>query len=98
MVVPNYTYLKLKIPKPKGIITVGPTYQRTFECNVECFQFAETIIRSERHHAEPRSENQDVRESSKCAASSFEPAEDIKDAVIFDDDRTLCIGMALDPK
>jgi hypothetical protein len=26
MVVPNYTYLKLKIPGPKGIITVGPTY------------------------------------------------------------------------
>jgi hypothetical protein len=26
MAVPNYTYLKLKIPGPKGIITVGPTY------------------------------------------------------------------------
>jgi hypothetical protein len=53
MVVPNYTYLKLKIPGPKGIITVGPTYQRTYECNVECFQFAEVIIRSERLRAEP---------------------------------------------
>jgi hypothetical protein len=31
MVVPNYTYLKLKIPGPKGIITVGTTNQRTFE-------------------------------------------------------------------
>jgi hypothetical protein len=28
MDVPNYTYLKLKIPSPKGIITAGPTYQR----------------------------------------------------------------------
>jgi hypothetical protein len=27
MAVPNYTYLKLKIPGPKGIIIVGPTYQ-----------------------------------------------------------------------
>jgi hypothetical protein len=26
MAVPNYMYLKLKIPGPKGIITVGPTY------------------------------------------------------------------------
>jgi hypothetical protein len=25
MVVPNYTYLKMKIPGPKGIITIGPT-------------------------------------------------------------------------
>jgi hypothetical protein len=27
MVVPNYTYLKLKMPGPKGVITVGPTYR-----------------------------------------------------------------------
>jgi hypothetical protein len=65
MAVPNYTYLKLKIPGPKGIITVGPTYQRAYECDAECFQFAEAIIRSERLHAEPRSEDQDVPESSK---------------------------------
>jgi hypothetical protein len=37
MVMPNYTYLKLKIPEPKGIITVGPTYQRAYECDAECF-------------------------------------------------------------
>jgi hypothetical protein len=37
MVVPYYTYLKLKIPGPKGFITVGPTYQRAFECDAECF-------------------------------------------------------------
>jgi hypothetical protein len=48
MAVPNYTYLKLKILGPKGIITVGPTYQQAYECDVECFLFAEAIIRSER--------------------------------------------------
>jgi hypothetical protein len=37
MAVPNYTYVKLKIPSPKGIITVGPTYRRAYECNAECF-------------------------------------------------------------
>jgi hypothetical protein len=35
MAMPNYTYLKLKIPDPKGIITVGTTYQRAFECDAE---------------------------------------------------------------
>jgi hypothetical protein len=25
MAVPNYTYLKLKMPGPNGVITVGPT-------------------------------------------------------------------------
>jgi hypothetical protein len=33
MAVPNYTYLKLKIPGPKGIITIGPMYQRVYECD-----------------------------------------------------------------
>jgi hypothetical protein len=44
MAVPNYTYLKLKIPGLKAIITVGPTYQRAYECDAKCFQFAEAII------------------------------------------------------
>jgi hypothetical protein len=59
MDVPNYTYLKLKIPGPKGIIIVRTTYQRTFECDAECFRFAEALIQSERLHAEPPSEDQD---------------------------------------
>jgi hypothetical protein len=92
MVVPNYTYLKLKIPGPKGIIIVGPMYQRAYECDSECFQFTEAIIPSERLHAEPRSEDQDVPESSKRAACSFEPAKDVSD-----DDRMLRIGTVLDP-
>jgi hypothetical protein len=37
IVVPNYTYLKLKIPSPKGIITVGTTLQHVVECDAECF-------------------------------------------------------------
>jgi hypothetical protein len=34
MVVPNYTYLKLKMPGPKGTITVGSTYRHAYECDV----------------------------------------------------------------
>jgi hypothetical protein len=98
MTVPNYTYLKLKIPRPKGIITVGPKYQYAYECDAECFQFAEATIWSERLHAEPHSEDQDVPESSKRAACSFEPAKDVKDAVVSDDGRTLRIGTTLNPK
>jgi hypothetical protein len=37
MSVPNYTYLKPKIPRPKGIITIGPMYQCAYECDTECF-------------------------------------------------------------
>jgi hypothetical protein len=35
MVVPNYTYLKLKMLGPRGVITVGISFQRTYECEVE---------------------------------------------------------------
>jgi hypothetical protein len=98
MVMPNYTYLKLKIPDPKGIITVEPTYQRAYECDAECFQFAEAIIQSERLHAEPGSDDQDVPESSKRVAYSFESAKDVKDVVVSDDGHTLRIGTVLDPK
>jgi hypothetical protein len=37
MAVPNYTYLKLKMPGPKGIITFGTTFQYAYECDDECF-------------------------------------------------------------
>jgi hypothetical protein len=71
MAVPNYTHLKLKIPGLRGIITVGPTYQRAYECDAECFQLAEATVRSARLHAEPCSEDQDVPESSKRVACAF---------------------------
>jgi hypothetical protein len=98
MAVPNYTYLKLKIPGPRGILTVGPTYQRAYECDAECFQFAEATVWSARLHVEPHSEDQDIPESSKHAACSFELAKDVKDAVVSDDGRRLRIGTTLDPK
>jgi hypothetical protein len=50
------------------------------------------------HRQQPRSEDQDVPESSKRAACSFEPAKDVKDAIVSDNGRTLRIGMTLDPK
>jgi hypothetical protein len=43
MVVPNYTYLKLKMPGPNGVITVGSTYRHAYECDVECVEYAEAL-------------------------------------------------------
>ena len=36
MVVPNYTYLKLKMLCPSGVITIGTSIQHAYECEVEC--------------------------------------------------------------
>ena len=44
MAVPNYTYLKLKMPGPHGVITIGTSFQRAYECQVECCSHATTIV------------------------------------------------------
>jgi hypothetical protein len=47
MAVPNYTYLKLKMPGPNEIITVGSMYRHTYECDMECVEYAEALAESE---------------------------------------------------
>jgi hypothetical protein len=46
MAVPNYTYLKLKMPGPNGVITVSPTYRHAYECDVECVEYVEALAES----------------------------------------------------
>jgi hypothetical protein len=43
MAVSNYTYLKMKMPGPKGIITVGSSIEQAFDCDVECVEHAEAL-------------------------------------------------------
>jgi hypothetical protein len=46
MAVPNYTYLKLKMPGPNGVITVGSSYEHAYECDVECVEHGEAVLES----------------------------------------------------
>ena len=46
MAVPNYTYLKLKMPGPRGVITIGTSFQRAYECEVECYDHASAVVAS----------------------------------------------------
>ncbi|XP_066316533.1 uncharacterized protein [Miscanthus floridulus] len=46
MAVPNYTFLKLKMSGPGGIIIVGTSFQRTYEHEVECCDHVTAIISS----------------------------------------------------
>jgi len=39
MAIPNYTYLKLKMPGPKGVITVSSSFKHAYECDVECVEY-----------------------------------------------------------
>ena len=44
MAIPNYMYLKLKMPGPCGVITISTSFQRAYECEVECCGHATTIV------------------------------------------------------
>ena len=46
MTIPNYTYLKLKMPGQNGIITMGSTFLHAFTCDREHFELATAVINS----------------------------------------------------
>jgi hypothetical protein len=77
MAAPNYTYLKLKMSGPNGVITVDPTYKHAFECDVECVEYAEALAESEALIADLESLSKEVSEV-KRHAGNFEPAETVK--------------------
>jgi hypothetical protein len=100
MAVPNYTYLKLNMSGPNGVITVGPTYQHTYECYVECVEYAEALADSEALIADMESVPKVVPDA-KHHASNFEPAEAVKSVPLDpsnDTSKQIRIGSELDPK
>jgi hypothetical protein len=100
MVVPNYTYLKLKMSGPNGIITVGSTYRHAYECDMECVEYAEAIAESEALIADLECLSKEALDA-KRHTSNFEPAEAVK-TVTLDPSNDACkqvrIGSKLDSK
>jgi hypothetical protein len=88
MVVPNYTYLKLKMPGPNGVITVGSTYRHAYECDMECVQYAEALVESEALIADLECLSKEVPDV-KRHAGNFEPAEAVK-SVALDPSNDAC--------
>ena len=81
MVVPNYAYLKLKMLGPRGVITVGTSFQRAYECEVEYCDHATAIVAS-RELATIRKEVTEEAPDPKRSTGSFEPAEGSKEVLI----------------
>ena len=46
MTIPNYTYLKLKMSRPNGVITVGSTFSHTYTCDRKHYELTTTVINS----------------------------------------------------
>ena len=46
MAIPNYTYLKLKMPGPNDVIIVSSAFTHAFTCNREHYELATAVINS----------------------------------------------------
>jgi hypothetical protein len=100
MAVPNYTYLKLKMPGPNGVITVGSMYRHAYECDMEWVEYAEALTKSEALIADLECLSKEVPDA-KRHAGNFEPAQAVK-SVPLNPSNDACkqvrIGSELDPK
>jgi hypothetical protein len=99
MAVPNYTYLKLKMPGPNGIITVGSTYRHVYECDVECVEYAEALAESEALIAVLERLSKEAPDA-KRHAGNFESVKAVKSVSLDpsnDASKKVRIGSELDP-
>jgi hypothetical protein len=79
MAVPNYTYLKMKMPGPNGIITVGSSIEHAFDCDVECVEHVEALALDEALVTTlEKMVNEDLDSTTKHAGN-FEAAEQTKE-------------------
>ena len=78
MAIPNYTYLKLKMPGPHGVIT---SFQWAYECEVECYGHAIAIVASG-ELAALKEEVAEEAPGAKKSTRSFESAEGSKGVLI----------------
>ena len=69
MAVPNYTYLKLKMSGPDGVITIDTSFQRAYEYEVECYDHVAAIVDEEAPNP-------------KRSAKSFELVEGAKEVLV----------------
>ncbi|XP_066392614.1 uncharacterized protein [Miscanthus floridulus] len=100
MAVPNYTYLKLKMPGPDGIITIESTYEHAYDCDVKCIEYTEAIMEVETLIVNLNQLGNEVLDS-KRHAGTFEPIEAVKLVLInptCPDDRALRINATLNIK
>ena len=100
MAVPNYTYLKLKMLGPNGVITIESTYEHAYDCDIECIEYAEALMEAETLIVDLDQLGSQLPEP-KHRAGTFEPVEAIKLVPVdpaCPNDQALRISATLDIK
>jgi hypothetical protein len=101
MAVPNYTYLKMKMPGPNGVITVGSSIEHAFDCDVECVEHAEALALDDALVANLEKMVNEYLDSAAKHAGSFEAAEQTKEVPLDPAaarGQALRVSSTLDPK
>jgi hypothetical protein len=75
----NYTYLKMKMSGPNGVLTVGSSIEHAFDCDVECVEHAEALALDEALVANMEKLVDEDLDSTAKHAGSFEAAEQTKE-------------------
>ena len=98
MAIPNYTYLKLKMSGPNGVITMSNAFSHAFTCDHEHFELATAVINSSELPRLRESLTPAVPDCNKPNSSTaFRPLEETKAVGIdpTDSTKTVRIGTLL---
>ncbi|XP_020159845.1 uncharacterized protein [Aegilops tauschii subsp. strangulata] len=109
MAVPHYAYLKMKLPGPKGLITVVGDYRKSLECAQAGTRLAESLVIAEERRQLDRiialaNEMSVVPASAKELAgeASFQPSKETKKVKLNPEDpsctKYVVVGARLDSK
>jgi hypothetical protein len=102
MAVPHYAYLKMKLPGPRGVITVSGSFTKSLACAKESSQLAEVLVIAEEkrqllHRMELTQQDVSARQS---LMEQFTPADDTKKILLDESDpsKYVIIGTGLSAK
>jgi hypothetical protein len=102
MAVPHYAYLKMKLPGPRGVITVSGSFKKSLACAKESSQLAEVLVIAEEkrqflHRVELAQQDVLVCQS---PVEQFKPADNTKKILLDESDPTkyVIIGTGLSAK
>jgi hypothetical protein len=102
MAVPHYAYLKMKLPGPRGMITVAGSFKKSLACVKESSQLAEALVIAEEkwqllYRVELAQQDVPVRQS---PVEQFKPANDTKKILLDESDpsKYVIIGTGLSAK
>ncbi|XP_066334300.1 uncharacterized protein [Miscanthus floridulus] len=97
MVIPNYTYLKLKMPGPNGVITIGSTFLHAYTSDHEHYELTTAVINSTELPELGNSATPAVPDCNKSASSSpLHPTEGTKAAEVDLNDSTKMVRVEIE--